>query len=186
MQTQLEQQLEPLGTTIIRLANRPIHWFRRRLYFNGHNVSKGYGDLACVPRAFQNAAHMVGVDVSPTDLRNIANKQRGFTAKQGMNTLDFANEFDNMRAEFEVLGLLYYKDKHIDLDKAVALLEVNDCTVGVFALRYPRHALAIQVLEGEPIVIIDNNAFTNFQRGWRGEGIHTVIGLRLKETNNVC
>ena len=186
MQTQPEKQLELLGTTIIRLANRPIHWFRRHLYFNGHNVSKGYYDLACVPKAFQNAAYMAGIDVSPTDLRHIANQQRGFTAKKGMNTLNFAKEFDTVRDEFEVLGLVCHTDKEVSLDKAVALLEVNDCKIGVFALQSPPHAMAIQVLEGEPIVIIDNNPFTDFQRGWRGEGIHTVIGLRLKEENNVC
>ena len=184
----IDEQMKELGRTFTSIVNRPIDWFRRDLYFNGHNVSKGYHDLACVPRAFQNAAYLAGVDVPPTELRQMANAQRGYTAKLGMLTLPFAIAFDTIRHEFEMVPLVRNTDPPVSLDKAVALLELGGCGSGVFAIHgtFAGHAMAIQCVEGEPVKIVDNNGFHDRWQSWTGEKIHTVIGLKLMESANVC
>ena len=183
----VEEQMKVLGYTYTSIVGLPITWFHRDLYFNGHNVSKGYSDLACVPSAFHNAAHLVGVDIPPTELRQMANAQRGYTAKKGMQALPFAIAFDTIRHDLEIVPLVGSKDGPVTLDKAVALLKLSGCDSGVFCITgtFVGHAMAIQCREGSPVVIVDNNGFRDRWESWRGDAIHTVIGLKFTEAANV-
>lgn len=180
--------LEPMAISKVG-AVPTVHWYERDFYFNGHNVTKGYTrklGVACVPRAFQSACSMIGVDVPPPQLVKVANQQRGYTGKTGMITQIFGEHFQKERPDMDMLVLRTFSDKEINLDTAVAMLQVNDLTTGVFSISAPcRHAMALH-LDDDKVSIIDNGGFRKYINGWSGGRIHCLLGLRVREGEYVC